>query len=287
MDRIGVASLFVATLLFTTLGCEPTPQYANSAAPLVAESDELLQEAESVGLEEALVSRLGADAIRLVPRGRIEILSDPQHLITEIASSGDFGYSVNYWPIGDSMLFQVAVWRLKTDLSWTIEAFSQTRHPGPVLYWRPNSYASRGWVRASRLLYQEASRVSMLKVDRDLARLATESEDYTELNEVLSDSVLQLQEGGLPKRGRHAAILTILGESGMTTWVPAGGEVAATGDLGYTFGFQTTRPYSPDTTLRTSAYLRIWQSQPDSSWKVLVSIHGDELEYVSLPTAQE
>ncbi len=53
------------------------------------------------------------------------------------------------------------------------------------------------------------------------------------------------------------------------TWRPKGGSVAASGELGYTFGVYTLRSKSIDTLLQGS-YVNIWKKQPDGKWKLLL-----------------
>lgn len=58
------------------------------------------------------------------------------------------------------------------------------------------------------------------------------------------------------------------------TWKPLGAELAASGDLGYTYGTWlftgTGKDGKPTTT--TGKYLTTWKRQVDGSWKVLADI---------------
>lgn len=58
------------------------------------------------------------------------------------------------------------------------------------------------------------------------------------------------------------------------SWVPAGGEMAASGDLGYTFG-NSSWPGADakgGKVTRTGKYLTVWKKQADGSWKVAADI---------------
>ena len=112
----------------------------------------------------------------------------------------------------------------------------------------------------------------MLKADRDIASTSMDTEMHQALARVLSDSVLHLSAGHASLRGYQAAVAQIGELSGMVTWVPISGAMASAGDLGYTYGLQTIRPNAQDTTLTTRAYLRIWRSYPDSTWKLVVNV---------------
>lgn len=55
------------------------------------------------------------------------------------------------------------------------------------------------------------------------------------------------------------------------TWTLEGVEVAASGDLAYSFGpWQETRVRNGGLRTGTGYYLAVWKKQPDGTWKVLV-----------------
>lgn len=51
------------------------------------------------------------------------------------------------------------------------------------------------------------------------------------------------------------------------TWVPRGADIAASADLGYTYGVY--KVVTADTTL-TGTYLNVWKKQPDGQWKFVI-----------------
>ena len=57
-------------------------------------------------------------------------------------------------------------------------------------------------------------------------------------------------------------------------WKPVGGEMAASGDLGYTYGTASWPGADAQgkKTTRTGKYLTVWKRQADGSWKVVADI---------------
>jgi ketosteroid isomerase-like protein len=55
----------------------------------------------------------------------------------------------------------------------------------------------------------------------------------------------------------------------LLTWTPLFADVAASGDLGYTYGSYASRITLPDGSVRRGSghYTTIWKRQPDGSWK--------------------
>jgi ketosteroid isomerase-like protein len=52
-------------------------------------------------------------------------------------------------------------------------------------------------------------------------------------------------------------------------WQPKGGNIAASGELGYTFGVYSLLPKNKDSALH-GTYVNIWKKQSDGSWKLLL-----------------
>jgi ketosteroid isomerase-like protein len=57
-------------------------------------------------------------------------------------------------------------------------------------------------------------------------------------------------------------------------WKPSGGEMAASGDLGYTYGTASWpgTDEKGNKVTRTGKYLTVWKRQADGSWKVVADI---------------
>ncbi|MBL0056459.1 MAG: hypothetical protein IPP31_09725 [Chitinophagaceae bacterium] len=52
-------------------------------------------------------------------------------------------------------------------------------------------------------------------------------------------------------------------------WEPKGGQVALSGELGFTYGVYALRPADKDT-LMYGNYVSIWKKQSDGSWKYIL-----------------
>lgn len=60
-------------------------------------------------------------------------------------------------------------------------------------------------------------------------------------------------------------------ETTSLTWEPIGGDIAASGDIGYTYGRFVVKSNPAGGTAREShgKYVTIWKHEPDGSWKVV------------------
>jgi ketosteroid isomerase-like protein len=60
-------------------------------------------------------------------------------------------------------------------------------------------------------------------------------------------------------------------------WQPKGGNIAASGELGYTFGVYSVLPKNNDSAMH-GTYVNVWKKQPDGTWKLLLDSGNEGLE---------
>lgn len=62
------------------------------------------------------------------------------------------------------------------------------------------------------------------------------------------------------------------------SWIPQGGEMSASGDMGYTWGHYEgkSKDRAGNPILRAGRYMTIWKKQADGSWKVALDASNDE-----------
>ncbi len=60
-------------------------------------------------------------------------------------------------------------------------------------------------------------------------------------------------------------------------WQPKGGSVAASGDMGYTYGIYKISPKVKGDTLY-GTYVNVWKKQPDGTWKLALDSGNEGVE---------
>ena len=60
-------------------------------------------------------------------------------------------------------------------------------------------------------------------------------------------------------------------------WQPKGASIAASGELGYTYGVYSVTPKNKDTVMY-GTYVNIWKKQPDGKWKLLLDSGNEGVE---------
>jgi ketosteroid isomerase-like protein len=128
---------------------------------------------------------------------------------------------------------------------------------------------------ADKTKAQSSDASIILKMEADFQK-ATAEKGWDGYVTYLADDAVELPNGESAVKGREA-IRKYLGEwaPGMSlTWTPTGSGMAASGDLGYTYGEYTLKSKDKDghPVVRYGKYMTIWKKQKDGSWKAAVDM---------------
>jgi ketosteroid isomerase-like protein len=114
---------------------------------------------------------------------------------------------------------------------------------------------------------------AILQADRDFARMASDSGIAAAFVYFAADSATMLRRGSNPIIGREAIRALFADEAGAALkWDPYFGDIAASGDLGYTLG-KSQYIYKDSTGVEKIShgfYVTIWKKQADGSWKYVL-----------------
>ena len=122
---------------------------------------------------------------------------------------------------------------------------------------------------------QPARAAELLQADRDFARLSEETDPTQAFAAYLAPNALMLSRAGEPVEGYDAAIAGFGDEPGFQLhWQPQLAEVAASGELGWTWG--TYQVIVEDQEVSRGKYVNIWTRQADGRWKVRMDMGNQE-----------
>ncbi len=95
-----------------------------------------------------------------------------------------------------------------------------------------------------------------------------------------ADDPVMIRPGSMPLIGRSAFVESFSKVTGSAlSWEPLRAEIAASQDLGYTFGRYTLR--DGDAIKAYGVYVSIWKKQQDGSWKFVLDGGGTTPEPVA------
>jgi ketosteroid isomerase-like protein len=285
--------LSCAAAMLLTLGPAVAAQHAadTSYASLVAAERAYAEHSLRRSAQSALTTYLAQNALLYRPRVvraaaylRARPMVDYLALTWEpvfgdISAAGDFGYTTGPWISSDRRQPEVnptfgqyaRLWRRQPDGSWRVEIEAGVPHEadsiGPG---RTVRAAASQWRRSAA--ESGAARASLLRADSAFARDA-ETEGAASAFRRRADPQLRLlRHGRFPLLGTAAT--SFLRAADGYTWRPVAANVAASGDLGYTYGVYavTTGAGAARTATESGDYLRIWRRTAAGEWRVVLDL---------------
>ena len=123
---------------------------------------------------------------------------------------------------------------------------------------------------ASGIARAESGLDAILAADRAFAALCFEKGAAKAFATYAADDAISFGSAWAPVMG-PSAIAALVGNTGTLEWAPEGGKMAASGDLGYTWGRWKSTPAAakPGEIPKPlhGKYVTIWQKQADGRWK--------------------
>lgn len=110
----------------------------------------------------------------------------------------------------------------------------------------------------------------LFKADKSFSN-ASEKDGYANaFIEFAHPDVVLLRENNMPIIGKSELIKIFEGARSSKlnfTWEPLGGDIAKSGELGYTYGIYTIKQ---DTILKKGTYVSVWKKDSKGKWKYIL-----------------
>ncbi len=117
----------------------------------------------------------------------------------------------------------------------------------------------------------EKEKLVLLDADRAFSKMSEEKGMKTAFLDYIDSNGVLLRPGYLPIVGADAVdFLSQLPENEyIMKWEPVGGDVAKSGEMGFTYGTFKITPRDRDTVVY-GTYVSVWKKQADGSWKLVL-----------------
>lgn len=117
----------------------------------------------------------------------------------------------------------------------------------------------------------------LFEADRNFSKAAAELGFNRAFIEFAHPGAVLLRANSMPVVGKSA--IAALFEKADTTgidfsWEPLGGDIAASGDLGYTYGIYTIQK---DTLVQQGTYVSVWKKDGEGNWKYVLDTGNEGL----------
>lgn len=277
---------------------------------LVAAENAFSKTAGEKGIRDSFVEFLADDSVLFRPDpvpGREFMRSRPASpallswypIFADVSLAGDLGYTTGPWELrakgkddpevaayGDF----ISLWQKQADGTWKVKIDHGVAHAQP---------ASRASVSIAAAKPPKVGTSSLPKVDAEAARQSLDAADraFAKAAEagtsaaylgVLADQARLYREDLQPALDREAIRAALAKDPAAMTWEPSGAVVAASGDLGSTYGIAKSRESGGEGTWASSHnYFRMWRKQQDGSWKVVLDVMTPRPKPVEKPVEKK
>jgi ketosteroid isomerase-like protein len=281
-----ISFVFLIILISVLMDCgnDQSSYFQNLQSLIEAERSFARLSAET-GMGTAFTTWLADEAIVFRPepvRGKERYASSPdipgmliwQPTFADISAAGDLGYTSGPYefrqegsgPAADSYGHYVSIWQKQLNGIWRVLIDVGISHPA-FDYDLQDTILEVFNPKSKSITSASSYTFSLSKLDITFSNTAGAAGYRQALKEHSSSAVRIYREGYFPFTGVDA-----LGEeiTGQSKWSPISGEVARSGDLGYTFGIASAGAEKTDS--EKSSYLRIWKRQAGGSWKLVLEI---------------
>lgn len=119
----------------------------------------------------------------------------------------------------------------------------------------------------------------LMDTDRSFSKLSEQKGIKFALIQFIDTKGVLLKPASIPIVGGQAInyVSQLYDSSYTMTWEPKGGDVASSGDMGYTYGVYSVKPIDRDTILY-GTYVSIWKQQSDGKWKFVLQSQNEGIE---------
>jgi ketosteroid isomerase-like protein len=298
MKRNTLTGFALALLAFPALTqAQRTIDRQEALDSLLAAEKAFADDAAAKGIRDSFLDFLADDGVIFRPdpvNGKEYLRSHPPSpgflswmpVYSEISMGGDLGYNTGPYEYrekaGDKDVDPgqfATVWQRQADGTWKVLVDLGTAGPAaaPPAATAPPVPANRlkgppSWP-ASHLPAAkiDAAKAAVLAADRTLGEVAKAKGGAAAYATVLCDDARLLREGVAPIVGKEAVRAAVAKGAEPQSWEVAGGGVARSGDLGYTYGF-VLNAAAPGGPAKVANYLRVWRQVADGSWKLAFDV---------------
>ncbi len=124
-----------------------------------------------------------------------------------------------------------------------------------------------------------ALKMELLDADRSFSKMSEMQGMRTAYMSYIDSNGVLLRPNNLPVTGGDAVDLISQSNDStyIMTWEPKSASIAASGELGYTYGIYSYKIKNTDTVL-FGTYVTIWKKQPDDKWKFVLQTANEGVE---------
>ena len=289
MRRIAVILCLLAAAAPALPRCE---KISPALASLVESERAFARRCGEVGVRDSFIEFFAEDGVNFMPaptKTREAFLKRPaaasrtttldwRPAYADVSLAGDLGYTTGPVVLTDNAQknpprhsYYFSVWRRQRDGAWKVELDLGIETPADD----PSPFRAApqtGWRPGRAKTDPAAGGVELLRVEREFSAVSETRGVLKAFADYASDAARLHRNGVMPVEGAAAVRSYLSRKVSKYSWRPEHAGVAASDDLGYTYGsYELTWAQGPDAAER-GYYARVWKRDAKGRWRVVADI---------------
>jgi len=289
-----------ATILcFALLSCSigfSNPQHLGNAAleELVQAERAFARDATENGIRDSFIAFFADDGINFQPHPtntKESMLNRPpakrplavtlnwEPTYADISRAGDLGYTTGPYTLKDNSPqpkptnygYYFSIWKRQKDKSWKVEVDCGISTPGPErVATTPFHAAIPGQFVSKAPIKLDVERQKLIEVEQTFSANAATKKLSAAYTAVL-DNDARLHRNDLLPLTEAKAIISLLDKQALSmSWTPLRADVAASADIGYTYGSYESKDVTTGKTVESGYYVHVWKKTKGGEWKLVL-----------------
>jgi len=196
----------------------------------------------------------------------------------EVSAAGDLGFTTGPWELHlptdrnqpPAYGHFISVWKKPGDGAWRVTVDIGISHEKPTIGGVGSGEFAPGPAHAAT--GPAATATDLKALDRTVSRDAHAHGMAAAFASHAAEDVRFNTEGAFPFIGLEHARAQLARAPGVFSFLPQGSGIAASRDLGYTYGI--AQHFEPGATVAadSSVYLHVWRADPKGAWRIALSV---------------
>jgi ketosteroid isomerase-like protein len=285
--------LIVCGLLALTVAALPQGGKLSPALASLVESERAFaRRCGEVGVRDSFIEFFAEDGVNFMPaptKTREAFMKRPAQAArtttlnwrpayADVSFAGDLGYTTGPVVFTDHSgknpprySYYFSVWRRQRDGSWKVELDLGIETPADD----PSAFRAApqtGWKPGRAKTDPAAAGVELMQTERDFSQASGSRGVARAFESYASEAGRLHRDGVMPVEGAAAVRAYLSQKVSKYTWQPTHAGVAASDDLGYSYGSYELTWAQPADATEKGYYARVWKRDAKGRWKVVADI---------------
>ncbi len=296
MLKYTSAITFFFAVLSGSIGFSNPQQLGNEALDQMVQAERAFARSSTEnGIRDSFIAFFADDGINFQPhptKTKEAMLSSPpakrplaftlnwEPIYADVSRAGDLGYTTGPYTLKDNSPpqpkptnygYYFSIWKRQTDRSWKVEVDCGISTPWPErVATIPFHAAIPGQFVSKAPIKLDVERQKLIEVEKTFSANAATKKLSAAYTTVLDNDARLHRNDLLPLTDAKAIISLLDKQTLSVSWTPSRADVAASADIGYTYGSYESKDSSTGKIVESGYYVHVWKKTQGGEWKLVL-----------------